>query len=104
MDDADWLSFHVLRNLRQLTVPIVSYLFISWHMVEATRACIAAGGVRSLNEGVLRGDSCWKFCWKGYALGLWFTLRSIPILQVHFYNIYLGAMTSRLRLGGSQGT
>ena len=40
-------------------------------MEEATRAYIAAGGVRFLNEGVLLGDFSWKICWNGYALGMW---------------------------------
>ena len=52
MDGADWLPCHVLRKLPQLTAPIGSCLFMSQHMVEATRAYLAVGGVRFLNEGV----------------------------------------------------
>ena len=71
IDDADWLPICAYTKLRQLTVPIGSCVFMSRHMVEATRAYIAAGGVRALNEGVLLGDFSWKFCWNGYALGVW---------------------------------
>ena len=60
MDDADWLPCHVLRKLPQLTAPIGSCLFMSRHMVEATRAYLAVGGVRFLNEGVPVGDFSWN--------------------------------------------
>ena len=52
MDGADWLPGHVHRDPPQLTAPIGSCLFMSQHMVEATRAYLAVGGVRFLNEGV----------------------------------------------------
>ena len=70
-DDSDWLPYLVLRKLPQVTVPIDSCVFMSRHVVKATRAYIAAGGVRSLNEGVLLMDLSWKFCWNVYALGVW---------------------------------
>ena len=60
MDGADWLPCHVLRKLPQLTAPIGSCLFMSRHMVEATRAYLAVGGVRFLNEGVPVGDFSWN--------------------------------------------
>ena len=44
---------------------------MSRHMLDATRAYIAAGGVRSLKEGVLLGDFSWKSTYSGYATGLW---------------------------------
>ena len=71
MDDSDWLPCLVLRKLPQVTVPIGSCVFMSRHVVKATRAYIAAGGVRSLNEGVLLMDFSWIFCWNVYALGVW---------------------------------
>ena len=40
-------------------------------MVEATRAFVGAGGVKSLKQGVLLGDFSWKCCYSGYAMGLW---------------------------------
>ena len=39
-------------------------------MVKATKAYIAAGGVRSLNKRVLLINLSWKFCWNIYALGV----------------------------------
>ena len=58
-------------QLPNLKVPEGSYVFMSRHMVEATRAYVAAGGVRSLKEGVLLGDFSWKSTYSGYATGLW---------------------------------
>ena len=60
MDDSDWLRCLVLRKLHQVTVPIGSCVFMSRHMVRATRAYIAAGGVWSLNEGMLLLDWSWR--------------------------------------------
>ena len=52
-------------------VPPDSYVFMSRHMLDATSAYIAAGGVRSLKQGVLLGNFSWKSSYSNYATGLW---------------------------------
>ena len=69
--DATWLPLQAFTQVSEMTVPLGSCLFMSRYMVEATRAYVAAGGVRSLKQGVLLGDFSWKFCCNGYAVGLW---------------------------------
>ena len=59
-----------LTQVSKLTIPLGSCLLMSRHMVEATRAYVAAGGVRSLKQGVLLGDFSWTFCRSGHAAGL----------------------------------
>ena len=69
-EDAAWLPLQAFGHVSKLTVSVGSCLFMSRHMVEATRAYVAAGGVRSLKQGVLVGDFSWTFCRSGYAAGL----------------------------------
>ena len=53
----------------KLTLPLGLWLFMSRHIVEATRAYVAAGGVRSLKQGVLLGDFSWKLGRNGFCSG-----------------------------------
>ena len=53
----------------KLTLPLGLWLFMSRHIVEATRAYVAAGGVRSLKQGVLLGDISWAFGRNGFCSG-----------------------------------
>ena len=58
-------------RLANLQVPPHSYVFMSRHMVDFTRAHIAAGGVRSFKQCVLLGNFTWMPSYSGYAIGLW---------------------------------
>ena len=69
--EASWLPVQATRLVSKLTIPVGSCVFMSRHMVEATRAYVGAGGVKSLKQGVLLGDFSWKCCYSGYAMGLW---------------------------------
>ena len=69
--DAEWLPVKATRLVSELKIPVGSCVFMSRYMVEATRAYVGAGGVKSLEQGVLLGDFSWKFCCNGYAVGLW---------------------------------
>ena len=70
----------------KLTLPLGLWLFMSRHIVEATRAYVAAGGVRSLKQGVLLGDLSCKFCRNGFCSGsLGSGCAAFFFFQGHFY-------------------
>ena len=69
--DADWLPVKATELIADWKIPVGSCVCMSRHMVEATRAFVKAGGVKSLKQGVLLGDFSWKCCYSGYAMGLW---------------------------------